>query len=108
MFGYQELKIQNNVRGAKDMTGKKKNSIHPNTSRQKARAFMFKLYPFAVRDKTVVHHKDENPFNNNFNNLEILPIGQHIKYHQKGKRKGMRQTTLRSIEKLFSDYNWNK
>ena len=32
----------------------------------------------------VVHHKDENPRNNDISNLEVLTRQQHIRIHQRG------------------------
>lgn len=37
--------------------------------------------------KVQVHHKDTIRINNNFENLEILPIKEHCKRHAKGKQK---------------------
>jgi hypothetical protein len=33
----------------------------------------------------VVHHKDENPLNNNIENLQGMTRSQHMKLHRKGK-----------------------
>lgn len=38
-------------------------------------------------DNEQVHHKDENPLNNDLDNLEIQLLGKHQKNHQKEKRK---------------------
>lgn len=35
----------------------------------------------------VVHHKDENPANNDLNNLEVVEFGAHTGEHSKGRRK---------------------
>lgn len=32
-------------------------------------------------DGAIIHHKDENPFNNECNNLEVITRGQHNKVH---------------------------
>jgi endogenous inhibitor of DNA gyrase (YacG/DUF329 family) len=41
-----------------------------------------------LKDNEQVHHKDGNPVNNDLNNLEVIPISEHlrehaIKYHDK-------------------------
>jgi len=35
----------------------------------------------------VVHHKDENPANNDLSNLEVVEFGAHTGEHSKGRRK---------------------
>ena len=35
----------------------------------------------------VVHHKDENPANNDLSNLEVIEFGAHTGEHSKGRRK---------------------
>ncbi|MFW6002219.1 MAG: hypothetical protein ACOCQD_02680 [archaeon] len=35
-----------------------------------------------------VHHKDENPLNNNWNNIEVLPSTEHLKNHSQGEKNG--------------------
>ena len=35
----------------------------------------------------VVHHKDENPANNDISNLEVVEFGEHTGEHSRGRRK---------------------
>lgn len=50
----------------------------------------------------VVHHKDENPHNNNLENLEILDRSNHTKLHMKG------DTRLADYVKEHGSWNKNK
>ena len=80
-----------------------------NYSRLKARRVLKDKYPLLLTSRTnVVHHKDENPFNNDITNLEIMSISDHFSLHNKGIIKGIRQTTLNKIDLIFLEYNWNK
>ena len=40
-----------------------------------------------LEDYEEVHHKDENPLNNNIDNLEVLTKEEHLQRHLKDKRK---------------------
>jgi len=33
----------------------------------------------------VVHHKDENIFNNDISNLELMSVSEHLSFHKAGK-----------------------
>ena len=59
-------------------------------SRVKAREKMKEKYPLLLStNRNVVHHKDENPFNNAFENLQIMKAEDHSSHHQKGKPKAI-------------------
>lgn len=43
-------------------------------------------YYGGIPDGYVVHHKDEDGFNNDINNLELMTRKEHARYHMKGKK----------------------
>ena len=58
-----------------------------NESREEARVIMMKAFPNLSRDFWYthhVHHKDENPLNNAFENLEIVTQYLHKVFHLNG------------------------
>lgn len=38
-----------------------------------------------LKKNEIVHHKDENPANNNVDNLQIMGDKEHRKFHQRGR-----------------------
>lgn len=66
-------------------------------SRRKARKTWKGLYCPNMPKDIFVHHKDENPFNNDLPNLTVMINGDHTRYHLKGKPKGMRKNTIENI-----------
>ncbi len=46
-----------------------------------ARALMSEYLGRELTDKEPVHHKDENPLNDNINNLEVINRSKHRKLH---------------------------
>ncbi len=47
----------------------------------------------------VVHHKDGNPFNNDFSNLQLMSNSEHVSYH--GKNRPHRESMGRKRQKGF-------
>ena len=54
---------------------------------QVARTTMERYTGIALKSNEVVHHKDEDPFNNNIENLEVMTHNEHTHYHRYGKGK---------------------
>ena len=80
-----------------------------NYSRFKARKKLKTKYPLLLTSRwNVVHHKDKDPFNNDIDNLEIMSLSDHFSLHNKGILRGIRPKTLKAIDLLLLDYNWNK
>lgn len=51
-------------------------------SRKEARELIRGLKPEIDWHLNCVHHKDQNPFNNSLNNLEIMRKQEHTRYHR--------------------------
>ena len=86
-------------------TGKSKAS----TSRQKARKIYQRYYRVKLHKSFHVHHIDFNPFNNQIDNLELLPNGEHIRLHHLNVKHKIQQSQieaeLNELEKLLVVYN---
>jgi hypothetical protein len=74
-------------------------------SRQKARKIIKEYICNDLPSNIVVHHRDENPLNNDMSNLVILERGEHTRRHHKGKLKGTRESTLRKLDGLLVIFN---
>ena len=59
-----------------------KQSISVGYSRYLARQKIKQVMPNLSSD-IIVHHKDNNPFNNDLDNLDLIPWGQHSRHHLK-------------------------
>ncbi len=71
-----------------------------NYSRKKARRFWEQTYSTLPRC-IVVHHNDENPFNNNLDNLTPMKNGEHTSYHaSKIPNWGRRVSNVTLLERL--------
>lgn len=87
-----------------------------NAGRRGAKGLHVAIWEFYSGKKVpkgfVVHHKDHNVFNNNFDNLECIPRGEHIKMHaEESKNNGLYKTEkwkehLDSIRKQAAE--WHK
>ena len=80
-------------------------------SRQQARGKMKAKFPLLVNKNTLVHHKNRNPMDNTFKNLNILTKKEH--YLEHGQNDGWKGHNskrthglwLSSLESLFYLYN---
>ena len=83
-------------------------NITQDSSRREANNLMRQLYPNFDWHLHCVHHKDENPFNNDINNLLIIKRAEHTKLHNGGKirprpkktkktKKEKQQTVIKTI-----------
>lgn len=43
------------------------------------------FYGQKIPDGYVIHHRDENPLNNNISNLQLMTHEEHLSHHHKGK-----------------------
>ena len=68
---------------------------------KEARDLMRVLYPNLFTRTDVVHHIDQNPFNNNLNNLIIIDRWEHQKLHYKI-RYGMDYKTRKLFKAFFN------
>jgi len=81
-------------------------------SRRKARE-KIKLIPKYknIPHQEIVHHIDCNPFNNNFDNLCIIPNGEHMSLHWKLNPDKMGhwqdKDYLKELEEALILYNFN-
>jgi hypothetical protein len=48
-----------------------------------------------LKSNEIVHHKDENIFNNDISNLEIVSRSQHLKMHPEVREKSILKNTLK-------------
>lgn len=55
-----------------------------------------------LRPDEEVHHKNENPIDDEIWNLEVLPIGVHTALHRSGAA-GNRKNDYRLIEQMMSE-----
>lgn len=59
----------------------------------------------------VVHHKDNNPLNNNINNLELMTRAEHASHHHKGKtltEEHCKKISEANKDKTFSEEHCKK
>lgn len=73
-------------------------------SRVKAREIYQKHHNIKLSSGVAIHHKDNDPFNNDIDNLELMLRGEHVSYHSEiseiwGKRKKIMYTAMK--EKLI-------
>lgn len=75
-------------------------------SRQKARKKVKEIYP-DLSHYEVVHHLNHNPFDNRFENLVVMEIGDHTSYHLTGSGLSKRNLlkALDKLERLIFLYN---
>lgn len=58
-----------------------KESVNKRSSHHRARRVYENYHNVALGWNDCIHHKDENPFNNNIDNLELMTLSSHAKYH---------------------------
>lgn len=56
-------------------------TLHPNSSRGRARRLMEKHLGRKLARRENVHHKNENCFDNRLENLQVMDISDHRKHH---------------------------
>ena len=61
-----------------------------------------------IPDGCVIHHVDENPFNNDIKNLVCVSISEHAKIHYKGSLGNISKDEMASIRKKhgYTSENW--
>ena len=77
-------------------------------SRQKARKIYTDSGLFKMKSNLVVHHIDGNPMNNDLNNLQLMKIGDHVRYHISKyweNQPHVREKTIMKLEYLINLYN---
>lgn len=65
-------------------------------------------YNGPIPKKYHVHHKDGNPGNNALSNLEVLPGGEHMSRHNKGKITPAMIANLERIRPLATEWHRSK
>lgn len=74
----------------------KKNKMYP-----VSRLLCQYLWPDSMTPETVVHHKDNNPFNNLVGNLKVISAGKHSIHHNKGKKRPQWQFDKNEVISLY-------
>jgi len=68
-------------------------------ARQKIKALTTPDLPREI----IVHHRDENPLNNDLDNLQLMENSKHLSHHNKGKLRPNR--TLETLDKIIRGWN---
>lgn len=72
-------------------------------SRALARKLLAAHLGVEIPSFAIIHHKDENPFNNAISNLSIVTMAEHAKLHSgKDQRFNRKETTNRDLPKGIS------
>ena len=84
-------------------------SIKIEQSRERARRKVQRYLGRKLETWEDVHHKDENPLNNNIDNLQVLSHGDHTRLHKTGNRKcGLTGCDRKHAAKGLCKFHWQR